>query len=160
MNKNFAGPYRSGLDIQSRLASAAIPTVPTLIKPEVLAAQSGTLQYDPVTGIISGGKRAVYATILQFNVQVTGNTTFFFYADIDNNGAGFLPNRYSGRRTNITNATEGQIVLGSSNDFIEGLRFRFYFWASSPANLVTTDVPGVPAGTVTVPAVRILIAGS
>lgn len=160
MNKNFSGPFRTGLDIQSRLATQAIPLTPTLIKPEVLAAQSGTLQYDPATGIITGVKRAVYATIFQFNVQVTGNTTFFFYAEIDNNGEGFLPNRYSGRQVNLTNATEGQIVMGSSNDFIEGLRFRFFFWASSASNLITEDLPNLAPGVATVPAVRILVAGS
>lgn len=159
MFKNFAGPYFLGLDLQDRTASIAVPTTPTLIKPPVVVAQSGGLEYDPVTGIVSGVKRAVYATVLQFNVNITGNTSFFFYAEIDA-GAGFQPNRFSARKAQITNATQSQIVMASSNDFIEGLKFRFFFWADSACNLVTQDLPGTPPGTLTVPAVRILIAGS
>lgn len=157
--KNSQGLVRCGLDIQSRLATQAVPLTPTLLKPEVLAARSGMLDYDPATGIITGVRRAVYSTILQFNVAVTGNTNFRFYAEIDA-GAGFQINRFSARHTNVGNASQGQIVLGSSNDFIDGLRFRFFFWASGASNLISQDLAGTTPGTVTVPAIRILIAGA
>lgn len=151
--------YRAAIDLQLRTASTAIPTVAatTLILPTIVS-NTGNIQYDSGTGILIAPISGIYTTTIAFNVSVPAARVFYFYIDVDV-GAGFAPSRYSARQISLTAATDGQILMSSTNFFPQGTRFKFYFWASNTGTLVSTDIPGTTAGTVTVPAARVMISG-
>lgn len=161
MTVRSVGSTHVALDVQNRAASVAIPTTPTqLILPTVIT-QIG-IGYNNVSGVYTTPVTGLYDTILQFNVSAAAARTFWFYLEGDTaGGTSYVIQRYSARQVNVNAATDGQIIMASTNFFTANTTFRFYFWVTGgAANVVSTDASGTVAGTVTVPAMRVMITGT
>lgn len=154
------GAFHGALDVQNRAASTALPTTPTQLIIPTIITMIGGIGYNTGTGVYTSPQSGVYDTVIQFNVSVAAARTFYFYIENDL-GAGFVINRYSARQVNVGTASDGQILIASSNYFPAGAQFRFFFWVTGgAANILSTDVPGTTPGTVTVPAARVMITGT
>lgn len=152
------GTVESALELQNQSATVAIPTTPTIFVVPTLITQRGVLSYNTTTGIFTVGGDGVYDSVFSFNVSVSGARTLYFYFEI-NTGSGFVVNRYSARRLSLLGATDGQVIFSSTNFFPANTQVRAYFWISAAGDLTTTDLPGTPPNTITVPAARIQITG-
>jgi hypothetical protein len=145
------------VDCQIRDASYLLPTTPTVIKPQTVAAQRG-IEYDPTTGEFTLPQSRTYSTFTIMNVSVANQRTIYTYAEV-NTGSGWVVSRFSGRALGITVQTDGQQSTVSINYFPAGTKLRFPLYSSgSNTNLTTVDLPGTAPGTVTAPAYRIMIA--
>lgn len=145
------------IDLQYRTASITLPTTPTVIKPDVIASRNG-ITYDPATGIITLPESRDYSVYTLANISSATNKAIYTYAEV-NIGAGWIISTYSGRNIPFTSQADGQIVTVSRNKFQAGTQIRFPYYASGAAvNMVSINLPGTTAGTVIVPAFRLLIA--
>lgn len=150
----------NSLEVLETSASVAIPTTPTILKPTTTIRSQG-ITYDSSTGVITFVNGGSYSLTLMLNVIASvSNRSVYFYADIDT-GSGFAISRYSARTSLLTATTQEQRLFASSNYFAAGTKLRLYVWGSGTGmTLNSVDVPGTTAGTVTVPAVRLMWAGS
>ena len=132
-----------------------LPTTPTIFQPSGTVTNSG-ITYDSSTGIwtfLNGGSYSL--TFMLDATASAANKTIYFYVDFDT-GSGFVTQRYTARSRLLAFTTEEQTLFTSSNYFEAGTKLRFYLWSNSATvTLNSTDVPGTPAGTVTIPACRI-----
>lgn len=161
MGIRSVGASHVALDVQNRAASVTVPTTPTqLIIPTIITQIS--IGYNNTTGVYTTPITGLYDTILQFNVSAAAARTFWFYLEGDPaGGTNYVIQRYSAREVNVNAATDGQIIMASTNYFTANTTFRFYFWVTGgAANAVSMDAPGTTAGTVTVPAMRVMITGT
>jgi hypothetical protein len=124
-------------------ASVALPTTPTVIKPNITTRAEG-VGYDSSTGI--------------FTINQSQNYTLAFQINATPSGSGWAPNLYSGRQLNLPNAQETQVVAVASRYFEVGTQIRFYVWGDATVTLITSNLPGTTAGTVQKPAFRLTIA--
>jgi len=149
--------WHPSLELLHPAATTTLPTVPTVFKPSMVAYNNG-FQYDSSTGEILIENSGSYGITIQFNaVPSASNKNVYFYAEEDT-GSGWQPKRYSGRRLELVNAQETQLVITADRYFPKGTRMRHVLYAESTVQLKSTDLPGTPAGTVTLPAFRFMMA--
>jgi len=151
-------PWFPSIEIRDTAASVVLPTAPTVFKPPTIVRQDGFI-YDSGTGILTFTRSASYSAVLLFNAQPSAaNKNIYFYSEEDN-GVGFVINRYSARALNLPNSTETQVIIATARYFAVGDKIRFNIWGDATVTLKTTDLPGTTPGTVTLPAFRFVIAG-
>lgn len=157
--QQYAGVSNS-LEVLDTSASISVPTTITLLKPTTTVVANG-ITYDSSTGEIVFTNGGSYSFNLLLNAKTSAtNKQVYFYAEEDT-GSGWVPKQYSARQFTIDKSTTEQRVFVSSNRFAAGSKLRLYLWASAnTVTLVTEDLPGTPAGTVTLPAIRMMFAGS
>lgn len=149
----------SALDLMDQSASITIPTTPTILILPVVAVQRGNISYDNTTGIITFNQSQIWFHNFLVNTHAQNNRTVYAYAEI-NTGSGWVISRWSGRIEPITANTDGQVPFHSNNYFAAGTKLRFWWYTSGASVTATsTDLPSLPAGTVTTPAVRIMYTG-
>jgi hypothetical protein len=138
-------------------ASVALPTTPTVIKPNITTRAEG-VGYDSSTGIFTINQSQNYTLAFQINATPSAaNKNIYLYSE-ENTGSGWAPNLYSGRQLNLPNAQETQVVAVASRYFEVGTQIRFYVWGDATVTLITSNLPGTTAGTVQKPAFRLTIA--
>lgn len=149
----------NSLEVLDTSASVSLPTTPTVFKPPTTVSSNG-ITYDSSTGIVTFTKAGSYTFLLLLNAQASAsNKNVFFYAEVDT-GSGFSIRRYSARQHELLNASTQQLTFASANQWDVGHRFRLSVWCdSSSVTLKSVDVPGTTAGTVTLPATRLLVVG-
>lgn len=152
-------PWFPSVELLDTRASVTLPTTPTLLKIPTTQYNDGFV-YNSTTGELTFTTSGSYAFSLLLNAQASAsNKTIYFYAEIDT-GSGFQIRRYSARSATLVNNAVNQLLLSSANYFAKGTKIRFYLWSdTATVNLITADVPGTTAGTVTIPAARLLFAG-
>jgi len=150
----------NSLELLDTTASQALPTTPTVLKPPTTVISSG-ITYNSTTGEIVFTNGGSYAFELMLNADPSGvNRTIYFYADLDT-GSGYATRQYSARSARLTVLGEEQTLFSSANYFTKGTKLKLYVWCSAATvNVNTTNVPGTTPGTVTIPAIRLLFAGS
>lgn len=150
------------LEAQDRTASFTLPTTPTLLILPVKVVERGGMYYDTSTGVISFSENGFYVLNLFVNASTSASRTMYAYAEISIDGGATWSKLYnSGRKFAINGATDGQVPLSlSANAFYGGQKIRFWYWASGSVTVKTEDLPSVPAGTVIVPACRLMYGSS
>jgi hypothetical protein len=149
------------LDAQDQSASVAVSTAAAtvLILPTIIT-QREFIKYDAATGVITFERSANYRHNLMLNVVATANRTIYAAAQLSTDGGTTWANsRRSARRSDVTSNTDGQVMFNSNNYFAANTKLRFILWASGACTIQSTDLPGVAAGTLTVPAARLLYTG-
>jgi hypothetical protein len=143
-----------------RTAAIAMSTTANavLILPIKITERDG-ITYDTATGVVTFTKAGIYSHNMFLNVVAPANRIIFACAEIWN-GTAWAKSQYSARQTGVTTTTDGQIMFASNNYFPAGTQLRFTLWASGACQLATEDIPGVPAGTQTTPAIRLLYTGN
>jgi hypothetical protein len=150
---------QASLDIMNTSATIAVPITPSFTICPVVAAQQN-IGYDPATGIITFLYTQPYVIVVMLNCNTSANRTVYGFAYINTqNGAGFVPIRYSGRQKQFNAGNDGQTNFQSANVFKAGWQLKLGNYASGAMNFVSSDLPGTTPGTLTVPAIRVLITG-
>lgn len=145
------------IELLNTNASVVLPTTPTVFKATTIANNEG-FTYDTATGVMTTLVSSSYSLNLKFNAQPSASNKYiYFYAEEDQ-GAGWVIDRYSARKLELVNATETEVVIGVSHYYPTGTKIRYYIWGDSTITLRTTDLPGTVAGTVTVPAFKLQMA--
>jgi len=118
------------------------------------------MTYDSSTGVYTFTNGGVYSLNLTMNpISTASNKNMYFYAE-ENTGSGWVVKRYSARTTLLKNTTQEQRVFTALVYFAAGTQTRHYVWGESATiTLNSVDLPGTPAGTITVPALRVSWAG-
>lgn len=150
----------SYIEAYDRTASIAIPTTPTLLKPNsFLPPVYQGITYDPLTGEFTFQYAGVYSLSISLNIQGSNNgQTVYVYAQ-RNVGAGWVNNTNSGKAYKLFNNTDVQFVNPQSVYRAAGEKTRYYIFADSSGPILETiTLPGV-SPTVYVPAIRIQFAG-
>jgi len=138
-------------------ATLALPTVPTVFKPSTTLYNDGFI-YSSTTGEIEFLVSSSYSTAMQFNALPSASNKYMnFYVEL-NQGVGWAPLLYSGRRHELINNYSEQVVFSSNEYFKVGTRLRIQLWADATVTLVTSDLAGTTPGTVKLPAFRLNIA--
>lgn len=150
----------NSLEVRDTSASVAIPTTPTVYKPPTTIRSQG-ITYDSATGVITFVNGGSYSLALMLNAtSSSSNKYIYFYVDEDT-GSGYAIARYTARSSFLNSTTQEQRIIVSSNYFAPGTKLRMYLWGSaSGITLNSVDIPGTTAGTVTIPASRLMWAGS
>jgi len=139
------------------LATSALPTVPTVFIPSTLVYNDG-FTYDSLTGEVTVNNSAAYSFSLTLNVLAgAANKHVSFYLEV-NAGSGWVPSLYSGRRQEILNNAETQLLLTDNRYIPEGAKVRLVMWADAGVSIITQDLPGTVPGTVKLPAFTLNIA--
>ena len=86
----------------------------------------------------------------------SSNKNMYFYGEV-NLGSGWTPVRYSGRTIPLLNIGQQQFNITSVNYWPVGAQVRIYLWGDATITLKTADVDSTPPGTVTMPAIRLLL---
>jgi len=151
----------NSLNVQTTGSGIVLPTTPTVFTPTVTTVLSNGITYNSGTGEITFTHGGVYTLQLSLNASASaGNRKVYFYAAIDT-GGGYAISRYSARSKEVPPSIEDQVLFSSTNYFSKGTKTKHYIWASTNTiTLNSTDVPGTTAGTVTIPAFRMLWTGS
>lgn len=149
----------TAIEILDTSATVVLPTTPTLFVMPTVVSNNG-ITYNTTTGEFVFTYGGSYMFTCMLNAEATGdNRILYFYAEIDT-GSGYAIRQYSARSARLQNTTEEQTLFSSTNYWPKGSKLKLYVWASAATiTLKTTDIPGTTAGTVTVPAARILFAG-
>lgn len=143
------------LELLDDTATVTLPTTPTVFKIPTTTYNDG-FTYAPSTGVITFNTTGTYTLSLLLNCEPSAaNKNVYFYAELDT-GSGWSIRRYSARQLKLVNAAQTQMLIASSNYFATGTKLRIYLWGDATVYLKTTDLPGTTAGTVTIPAVRLL----
>lgn len=158
LNAGLAPLLGVTLDAYSLMASAPVPTTPTVIAPATVGMIAG-VTYDPLTGLITVTQSGNYQFLLFLNVFPTVTTTLFYGAEADA-GSGFVASPTSGRQQSVNININGQVTFSSASFFPAGLKIRIYVWASAGGmTYQTTTLAALPSGVVQVPAIRALVTG-
>ena len=116
-----------------------------------------THTYNNTTGVIQFTQAGNYALEIMINSQPSSsNKNMYFYGEV-NLGSGWTPVRYSGRTIPLLNIGQQQFNITSVNYWPVGTQVRIYLWGDATVSLKTADVDSTPPGTVTMPAVRLLL---
>lgn len=150
----------NSLELLDTTATQSLPTTPTVLKPPTTVISSG-ITYDSSTGEIVFVNGGSYSFTLMLSAAAAAATkNIYFYAEIDT-GSGYAIKQYSARSAELDNTIDIQTLFTSSNYFPKGAKLKIYVWASSATiTLNTINVPGTTPGTVTIPAVRLMLSGS
>jgi hypothetical protein len=148
------------LEVRDTSTSVSLPSTPTVFKLPSIVDTSG-ISYDTSTGEITIVNGGTYMFILLLNAKSsTANKFLYFYAELDT-GSGYAIRRYSARSQLLKTTNDEQVLFSSTNYFAKGTKIKLYVWGeSSGFTIDSQDVPGTTAGTVTLPAARLLMAGS
>jgi len=134
-----------------------LPTVPTVFKPQVTEYNDG-FTYSSASGEIEFTQSGSYSLSMQLNaLPSASNKTMYFYIE-KNTGSGWVIERYSARVHELINNYAEQVVSTDSEYFAIGTNIRLVLWSMATVTLLSTDLPGTTAGTVTLPAFRLNIA--
>jgi len=145
------------IELLNTNALVTLPVVPTIFKATTIVQNDG-FTYSLTTGVITTLVSGSYSLNLKFNaLPLAANRYIYFYAEEDQ-GAGWVIDRYSARKLELVNATETEVVLGVSHYYPTGSKIRYYVWGDVGVTLKTTNLPGTTAGTVTVPAFKLQMA--
>lgn len=150
---NSAG---SALDAQSRIASAPVPTSPTVFiwGTEVVDSLG---MYDPVTGEIVIPFTGNYTFLFLYNAITNGSAKQLYSAAQIWNGSAWISSEYSTRQLYIAQGVKNVATFVSANVFAAGTRLRFVTWAS--ASGVTLETENILTG-YTIPAARLMVTGT
>lgn len=150
----------NSLELLDTTTTQTLPLVPTVFKPPTTVLSSG-ITYNSSTGEIVFNNGGSYSFTLMLNANPSGaSKTVYFYAEIDT-GSGYAIRQYSARSRKLLNIGDEQTLFTSANYFPKGTKVKLFVWADSAnIDLHTIDVPGTTPGTVTIPAVRVMFAGS
>ena len=139
------------------LTNTVLPTVPTLFKPLITQYNDG-FTYSSATGEVTFLQSGSYSLSMQVNATPSAsNRSMYFYLE-KNVGSGWVPDRYTARLHELINNYAEQVVFTDSEYFAVGTKIRLVIWGMATVTLLSTDLPGTVAGTVTLPAFRLNIA--
>lgn len=160
LNATQYASISNALELRDTTSGIVLPTTPTIFKPATTVSGVG-VTYNSSTGEIVFTNGGTYTFELFLNATASAsNKTVYFYGEIDT-GSGYAIRRYSARSVLLKTSSQEQIVFSSANTWPKGSKLKLYLWSDSgTVTLNSTDVPGTTAGTVTIPASRILLAGS
>jgi hypothetical protein len=145
------------LDAEITDAAWAMPTTPTVFAPPTVTSSTDAITYEPSTGTLTFNETQAYSMVLSFNPNTTSGRTIYYYVTVDyNDGNGFRPLRYSARQVYVRANETNQVLFLSLFKFPAGTKLKRYVWASDTLNCVTVDLPNTTAGTVTIPAARMV----
>ena len=146
-------PYFEGLNTS---ATITLPTTATVFVIPTVMSNSGFI-YNNTTGVIQFTQAGNYALEIMVNAQPSSaNKNMYFYGEV-NLGSGWTPVRYSGRTIPLLNIGQQQFNITSVNYWPVGAQVRIYLWGDATITLKTADVDSTPSGTVTMPAIRLLL---
>jgi len=151
----------NALELTTTTSGIVLPTTPTVFKPANTVTATG-VTYNSTTGEIVFTNGGTFTFIMTLNATSSAsNKTMYFYGEIDT-GSGYAIRRYSARSHLLTNTLRDQVLFSSTNYWPPGSKLKIYLWAESGSTITldSLDVPGTTAGTVTVPAARILLGGA
>lgn len=150
----------SYIEAYDRTTSIAIPTTPTLLKPNsFLPPNYEGITYDPLTGEFTFGYEGVYSLSISLNIRGSNAGQVVYVYAQRNVGAGWVNNTNSGKAYKLFNNTDIQFVNPQSVYRAAGEKTRYYIYAgSSGPTLETIALPGITPA-VYVPAIRIQFAG-
>ena len=145
------------IELLNTNATVTLPTTPTIFKATTIAYNDG-FTYDTATGVMTTLVSSSYSLNLKFNAQPSASNKYiYFYAEEDE-GAGWVIDRYSARKLELVNQTETEVVIGVSHYYHVGTKIRYFIWGDATITLKTTDLAGTTPGTVTVPAFKLQMA--
>lgn len=145
------------IELLSTAATVVLPTTPTIFKATTVAYNDG-FTYNTTTGVMTTLVSSSYALAIKFNAQPSASNKYiYFYAEEDE-GSGWVIDRYSARKLELVNQTETEVVINVSHYYATGTKIRYYIWGDATISLKTTDLPGTTANTVTVPAFKLQMA--
>jgi len=147
------------VEILSTAATTNLPTTPTVLILPTVVLSSG-ITYNTSTGEFVFTNGGSYSFTMLLNAQASAaNKKMYFYAELDT-GGGYAIRQYSARDTLLKTTTTEQTVFVSSNYFPAGTKLKLFLWGDATVSISTVDLPGTTPGTATIPACRIMFAGS
>ena len=150
----------SYIEAFDRTASIAVPTTPTLLKPNsFLPPVNAGITYDPLTGEFTFQYEGVYSLSISLNLRGSNNGQIVYVYAQKNVGSGWTNTTNSGKAYKLTNNVDIQFVNPQSVYRAAGEKTRYYIYANSSGPILeTVTLPGVTP-TVYVPAIRIQFCG-
>lgn len=149
------------IEVLSTGSGIVLPTTPTIFAPTASVVTNNGINYNTTTGEVTFVNGGVYNMLLYMNARSSsGVKDVYLYGEIDT-GSGYAIKRYSARSSEVDRTTEEQIHFSATNYFPKGTKLRNYIWSNSATvTLSSVNVPGTTAGTVTIPAYRMMWTGS
>ena len=153
-------PWFPNGEIRLTAASTTLPTTPTVFTAPSVILQQG-MSYDNATGVLTINVSGSYALSHTFNCSpsAANKKVYFYVEESTDGGSTWVIARYSARQLELINGTETQLTIVGSRYYAMGTKIRYYLWGDATVTLKTTDLPGTTAGTVTLPAYRLTLAG-
>jgi hypothetical protein len=153
-------PWFPNGEIRLTAASTALPTTPTIFTSPSVVTEQG-MSYDNATGVLTINVSGSYALSHTFNCSpsAANKKVYFYVEESTDGGSTWVIARYSARQLELINGTETQLTIVGSRYYAMGTKIRYYLWGDATVTLKTTDLPGTTAGTVTLPAYRLTLAG-
>ena len=153
-------PWYPNGEIRLTAASTTLPTTPTVFTAPSVITQQG-MSYDNATGVLTINVSGSYSLSHTFNCSpsAANKKVYFYVEESTDGGSTWVIARYSARQLELINGTETQLVIVGSRYYAMGTKIRYYLWGDATVTLKTTDLPGTTAGTVTLPAYRLTLAG-
>jgi len=153
-------PWYPNGEIRLTAASTALPTTPTVFTAPSVITQQG-ISYDNATGVLTINVSGSYALSHTFNCSpsAANKKVYFYVEESTDGGTTWVKSRYSARQLELINGTETQLIIVGARYYAMGTKVRYYLWGDATVTLKTTDLPGTTAGTVTLPAYRLTLAG-
>ena len=153
-------PWYPNGEIRLTAASTALPTTPTVFTSPSVITQQG-ISYDNATGVLTINTSGSFTLSHTFNCSpsAANKKVYFYVEESTDGGSTWVIARYSARQLELINGTETQLIIVGSRYYATGTKIRYYLWGDATVTLKTTDLPGTTAGTVTLPAYRLTLAG-
>ena len=153
-------PWYPNGEIRLTAASTALPTTPTLFTSPSVVTEQG-ISYNNATGVLTINVSGSYTLshTLNCSPSAANKKVYFYVEESTDGGSTWVIARYSARQLELINGTETQLVIVGSRYYAMGTKIRYYLWGDATVTLKTTDLPGTTAGTVTLPAYRLTLAG-
>ena len=153
-------PWYPNGEIRLTAASTALPTTPTVFTAPSVITQQG-ISYDNATGVLTINTSGSFTLSHTFNCSpsAANKKVYFYVEESTDGGSTWVIARYSARQLELINGTETQLIIVGSRYYATGTKIRYYLWGDATVTLKTTDLPGTTAGTVTLPAYRLTLAG-
>jgi hypothetical protein len=137
-----------------------VNATPSLMNPEIINRTSDHISYS--AGVFYFKVSGTYDFVFLLNPATDGAGihTFWTWAEVSTDGTNWTQARSSLRRYYMPNNSESQILFTSGNRFDAGTYLRFPIRTTTgDHDMAAVDLPGSVAGTLTVPAIRIMITG-
>ena len=148
----------NSLELLCTTSSVTLPTTATLFNPTYTTVRAAGITYDSGTGEITFVNGGSYSMTVLLNATGSSSNKYIYFYVTEDTGSGHTIQRYTARSKLLTTTSQEQTILVSSNYFAAGTKLKMYVWSS--AATITLNTTDIVAGTVTVPAARIMWSGS
>lgn len=147
------------LQVRNVGASVALSTSAGNVLVLPTAVENNGTTYDTTTGEITFNKDANYTISLRLNADNAASRDIYAYVN-ENTGSGYVIDRYSAQRMPVVTGAVHDATFLWAGYYQAGTKLKLSVWASGAVNILSADVAGTTAGTVTIPAAELSIVSS